>query len=171
MRRPDQPDWLAIAHDYRRGDVTVQEVCDRHGISKTTLYRQAKARGWPMRQAAIDPETEAGEERGGDARRLITIRRLYKVLDQKMTNIEARAHSDAEPSRGSPAESERDARTLSSLVRVFEKLTELEDRVLAQADSQDANDDPIMIRSMSDAERLRRDLAQRLARLRAAGTA
>lgn len=88
------------------------------------------------------------------------IGRLYRAFDQKMREVEARLSAGGEGL--SPADSERDARTLNSLARLFEKLTDLEggDETRGTGNgSSDPNAGEI------DAERFRRDIADRLEKL------
>ena len=87
--------------------------------------------------------------------------RLMNALDQKMTAFEARlAESDA-----SAADSERDARTLNTLVRLFDRLKTVDEKSLRRAPA--ANTAIPAAKDVIDADRLRRELARRLARLRA----
>ena len=60
-------------------------------------------------------------------RRAGIVARLYAALDQKMREIEERIEASARSGEGvSAADGERDARTLTSLARLFEKLSEIE---------------------------------------------
>jgi hypothetical protein len=87
--------------------------------------------------------------------------RLMNALDQKMTAFEKRlTESDA-----SAADSERDARTLNTLVRLFDRLKTVDVKSLRRTP---ATTVPIPdAKDAIDADRLRRELARRLARLRA----
>lgn len=102
----------------------------------------------------------------GDRRTAMTAR-LYKALDDKMRIVEERIARTAAGGEGggSAADSERDARTLNSLLRLFAKLNEIDDRSRAAK----AGEAPSGGATADDAERLRRDLAGRLARLSDAG--
>ena len=99
-------------------------------------------------------------------RRARLLARMYKALDQKLRGIEERdaraAENDSLAGGLSPVDSERDTRTLNSLARLFEKLTGLDDALAASG-----NGTPNLAQSEIDAEQLRRDIADRLARLRA----
>ncbi len=115
-----------------------------------------------------DSEGEPSAPAGRWERRARLIARMYKALDRKMLEIEeriARAAEQGSQAEGlSPADSERDARTLNSLARLFEKLTGLDDALAASG-----NGTPNQAQSEIDAEQLRRDIADRIARLQAGG--
>lgn len=83
------------------------------------------------------------------------IARLHAALDGKMKEIEERLASGEGLSA---ADSERDARTLTSLARLYEKLSELESAGL-KADQQEAAD------GERNADAIRDEIASRLERL------
>ena len=99
-------------------------------------------------------------------RRARLLARMYEALDQKLQGIEERGACAGETGSQAgglgPVDSERDTRTLNSLARLFEKLTGLDDALAASG-----NGTPSLAQSEIDAEQLRRDIADRLARLRA----
>jgi hypothetical protein len=83
-----------------------------------------------------------------------------RALDRKMTAFENRlAESDA-----SPADSERDARTLNTLVRLFDKLKSLDEKALRRLPA--ATVSTPAAKEAIDADSIRHSLAQRLERLR-----
>lgn len=106
------------------------------------------------------------------ARRTL-VRRLYRAIDTKLQQMERRmAHdmaTDEHPSETSAADHERDTRAIGALIANLSRVTEIEadleripgaaapttDRANEQADRQLAD----------EAERFRRDVAERLARL------
>lgn len=153
---PIPRDWAAIALAYAARTSTVDEICAAHDISRSTLYNFAREAGWDLRCAS-----SVSELRRRRARDLAFAERLMRALDRKMTAFENRlAEGDA-----SAADSERDARTLNTLVRLFEKLKSLDEKAVrrspvATAPTPDAKD-------AIDADSLRHRLAQRLAKLRA----
>lgn len=173
MDRERAADWAAIARHYASGTATVAEICARFGITRAALYRRARREGWPKRSTrkasarAASAKPKAAAKRAPAAqRRRDMIARLYQALDQKMQLIEERiaqsaGHAgDAMPV--SAADNERDARTLNALFRLFERLTEMDDRLRGAGGGDPKIKD-------TDADSLRRDLARRLARLRKAG--
>lgn len=97
------------------------------------------------------------------ARREDIIARLYAALDSKMHEIEERIGAHSQTGEGaSAADGERDARTLTALARLLEKLDELKlpDN---EADSGEASG------KERDAEQIRDEIAGRLERMLKAG--
>lgn len=152
----DRPSkWVAVAADYADGTLTVAQICARHEITQKALYAQASKQGWPRRNP----------RRRADGSRRTLIARLYRALEHKMSEFEARLADGAQTA----ADSERDARTLNTMVRLFERLCALEEKAAAAgaqggAKSADGKPDDDIAR---DARALRGDLARRLDRLRA----
>ena len=60
------------------------------------------------------------------------ISRLFLLLDEKLTLLEAGHGVEAEPL--SSADNEKDARTMISLIRVYEKLVEMQERSEQKSD-------------------------------------
>jgi len=154
--------WAAVAADYADGALTVAQICARYEITQNALYAQAKKQGWPRRRARYKTGMPAGRRRGP---RRTLIARLYRALEQKMSEFETRLADGAQTA----ADSERDARTLNTMVRLFERLGVLEEKASAGRAQDNAKpggssaDDDIA----ADARALREDLARRLERLRA----
>ena len=159
----DLRDWGAIAHDYAASALSVPELCALYSVSKSVLYRRINRNGWikrsaKRRAAAHRPPTPRrpnGEEK--------LARRLLKALDHKMKELETRmTQADAAPATA--ADSERDARTLGTLVRLFDRLKGIGAKAAgvtgAPAAGRTAGKDH------HDADRVRRDLARRLEKLR-----
>lgn len=175
MSEDDATRWADIASAYALGKLSVRQICAEYKISAATLYRRASREGWARRAQAKASRGQAKASRGRDGRtskpqarggknRLIA--RLYSALERKMSEFEEKQNEGAV----SAAESERNARTLNTMVRLFERLQAMEDKASAQAGSarrgKDAHPASAPL-SASDADRLRSELAQRLARLRA----
>jgi transposase-like protein len=147
-------DWAAIAQAYAAPDLTVTDICERYKVPRTALYVHIREQGWEQRSDAV---SQCQRRR---AREQDFAKRLMNALEKKMTAFENRmAQGDA-----SAADSERDARTLNTLVRLFDKLSAHETsrvRPRAGAPSSHPKKDAI------DADSLRHDLARRLEKLRA----
>jgi transposase-like protein len=149
-------DWTEIALQYARGVLAVREICENFGISTSALYRRARREGWPSRKNS----SRQIEQDLPDAEDTMTAR-LYRALDRKLGVIEQRiAKSDTGEVSMSPSDNERDARTLNSLMRLYERLNEIEGRNPIAEPSTDTEVEP------NDAEQTRKELAQRFARLR-----
>ena len=99
----------------------------------------------------------------GAARRAGIIARLYAALDQKMREIENRIEraSHAESETLSAADCERDARTLTTLAKLYEKICELEGVPDAGAKDEHVSQEEQQI----NADRFRSNIAERLTRM------
>jgi hypothetical protein len=160
-------DWDAIAHDYAASALTVPDICALHNVSRADLYNRANLDGWIKRSAArraaiattVHRLPPSRPVKGGAA----LARRMLTALDHKMTEFETRmtAQAAAGSSATTAADSERDARTLNTLVRLFDKLKGFGAKASAsKAGSRTAGKDS------HDADRFRNDLARRLENLR-----
>lgn len=158
-------DWAVVEREYAAMELTTQEICLQHGITQSALYHRVRINGWPLRQPdklrrPKTPSAKCAHRNPGEA---AMARRLLTALDRKMTEFENRI---AEP--GNAADSERDARTLGTLVRLFDKLTALGDkRSMARKNAASAKAaNSSAGKDAHDADRLRLDLARRLEKLR-----
>lgn len=100
--------------------------------------------------------------------RAALLQRLYNAIDLKLNQLEKHMTSSNDVSS---ADHERDTRALTSLVRSFERVTEFDpDRAnrtaaaTGPAAADPAASSPVLA-TAADAERLRRDIAQRLERI------
>lgn len=159
---PTTVDWAAVQRDYAAGKRTVTEICASHGVSKTSLYRQAREHGWLLRAASAPPSPKPKTKKGANARQDDLAGRLLTLLDRKMTEFENRMAEGAT----TPADSERDARTLNALMRLFEKLKKPHGKQTSRAAASPPGAADTSYKDAHDADRLRNDLAQRLERLR-----
>jgi ATP-dependent exoDNAse (exonuclease V) alpha subunit len=168
MSEDDATRWADIASAYALGVLSVRQICAQHSISSTALYRRAAREGWPKRlhkaTARRQQERPAAPSARNDKANLIA--RLYRALERKMSEFEDKQSEGA----ASAAESERNARTLNTMVRLFERLQAMEEKALEPAgkvrrgDGTRASPEAL---SAADADRLRDELARRLERLRA----
>lgn len=98
------------------------------------------------------------------ARRERLLGRVYAALEAKMAEIETRIARAREGAGeiASPADSERDVRTLNTLTRLIEKIA-----LLSEAPGE-AEGGTVVNREAEaiDAERMREQIAERIARLR-----
>ncbi|MEJ2125358.1 MAG: hypothetical protein P8Y47_11290 [Alphaproteobacteria bacterium] len=179
---PSSPrDWDAIARDYAAGALTITEICTLHSVSPSALYSRANKLRWKKRNGRDAPKraTNASGKRAPKAAAKSSAckrrakqppdltQRLLTALDQKMTEFETRM---AEGAPLSAADSERDARTLNTLVRLFDKLKTFGEKTAgaeksASLTASAANQPSPSGTDAHDADRLRHELAQRLERL------
>jgi hypothetical protein len=174
----DPTDWKGIEQAYVKGDWSLRRIAEAFGTSRWTLANRAAKEGW-VREVGTKPLAPGRKPRPPGvpppprpnaqqvrARRIMA--RLFAALDEKMKALEARiAHAQDEAAPPpSAADAERDARTLSSLARLYAKLVELDDRAREQDGGPKGSEtDAARSEALPDADRLRRDLALRLQRL------
>jgi len=153
--------WASVAADYIGGELTVAQICARYGISQKALYEQVKDQGWPLRSAGGQSSCEVRKSRrGAKTARKALIARLYRALEQKMSEFESRQPDGAQTA----ADHERDTRTLNTMVRLFERLSALDEK---GRDKKASTGSDAGLGVTTDARSLREDLARRLERLRA----
>ncbi|MDX2264588.1 MAG: helix-turn-helix domain-containing protein [Hyphomicrobiales bacterium] len=139
MSKNTEADWPAMIQAYARGEASVRDLCRRHGVSASALYRRLKAGGVMRRRAP----PEAG-----------LLMRLAKALEKKMSRFEESLNAGGALST---ADQEREARTLSSLLRMFERISTLSERERKTEATKGTT---------VDADTLRAELAARLEALR-----
>ena len=115
----DAPDWVRLRHDYESGARPVAEIAAEARMTGQKLAVVAAREGWRLRRRA-SARTEATRA---------TIKRLKALLQQRLSELESQiATLGAE---ATAASSEREIRSMNTLVRTLEKVLELErkDRV------------------------------------------
>jgi hypothetical protein len=165
-------DWEAIEREYVHGDKSLDRISAIYGPSGSAIRKYAKAGGWvrlvgtkPLRggrpprrpgQPVVKPPSVKLR------RQQSFIKRLFKLLDNRLKAMEERmADTHANLQELSAGEIEREARAVSTIASCYAKIVELEEaaRKAGQVSETSA------VRSAEDADRLRRDLAERLMRL------
>lgn len=179
-RTVSQAQWDEIERSYLETTEPLADLAQRYGISFQRIVAYAKKQNWPERRI---PRPRKGEQYGQPQRPTPLLSRPDNTetkdgLHARLHNLLAHHIGDAEErlaSIGSGAEQstatdrERDARTLSSLIRTLEKLIELDDRRAADAKSalaeqkleQQTNGEG----ELGDAEEMRAELDRRFRRL------
>lgn len=181
-RAGDGVDWAQIEHSYIHGDWSLMRIAEAHGSTPTTITAYAKKYGWvrlvgtkslkrgrrPRLPGAPMSKRATVDQLG---RRKI-VRRLLEVLDGKMREFEERmAHMQDSGAAPSAADTERDARSLNALARLYAKLVELDEAAKPPSSKDSQGSDKLAATRSDDADQLRRDLALRLERLNRAGDA
>ena len=176
--------WAEARRLYGEGMSSLAEIADATGISVGRLRRRAMAEGWVRaaraqtgsrssrsgrREAGMPrPSGRAGRARLGAATqgagsasavRAVVVQRLYRAIDTKLKRLEARMRSGKSLSA---ADSERETRELGTMVRSFEKVAELAADIDRSKSKTDARRSDV---SAADAERMRREIAERIERL------
>lgn len=152
-------DWVKIEDRYLSTDQPVTEICQEFGVSTSQFYAKRKALNWRSRKAlAVEPPQQRGRsaslERGSESDTSALLDRLYSAFNHQIAELENRF--DSVPRTDS--EDEKTARTLGTLARTLGKLVELQRDADEHSESRGAD--------AADVERLHRELAQRVDRLR-----
>ena len=163
----DPLDWEGIKQLFMHSGMSQARIGATCGVSGCTIGDRARKEGWvrvaPMvplprgRKPRIGPRPTAAESR---RRRMLL--RLTRAVEHKLNSIEARMSVDAAVP-DDPADAERDVRSFTALMRLCEKLGEM------QKDEEGSGSTGQ--RSSADAEQFRRELALRLDRLSRVGDA
>jgi hypothetical protein len=178
MTGSDQPDWSEIRRLFVAGAPPLARIAERHGISVRRITSRARREGWPARSARplgsaksppSKPTRDATSVPASLRARRALVRRLYKAIDTKLKQMERRmAHdmaTDDCTSDTTAADHERDSRAIGALIANLSRVTEIEadlERLPGSAKPADQQAD----RQLADeAERFRREVAERLARL------
>jgi hypothetical protein len=96
--------WPHIREAYESREGTIEDVCERFGVTKGALEYRCRRDGWLMRS-----------KRDPTARSLL-LGRMFKVLDQHITRLETLPMDKQDG---------KEVGLLSVAVRTFEKLDEL----------------------------------------------
>lgn len=168
------PDWPAIRSAYEGHEGTITALCRAHGIKPYQLYAKARKAGWRLRKQsqpktnahtlkkptanpkqtsdtgptglpAPKPEPPSPQATLREALEFITMELIQRI--RKSGGTDDAAH-------------EKDARTLSSLVRTYEKLKQMESDSARKA-QQKLNEQTDNV----SANERRRNLAARLEKL------
>jgi hypothetical protein len=119
-----------------------------------------KARSRAKPRVPAKPADEDGQVLPSRASQRAVIGRLYRAISLKLEHMEKRMASGE---ARSAQDEERESRALASLINNFEKVTEAVAELDTDGDEQRA-------RVGADAERMRREIAERLERLGSGGT-
>lgn len=107
-------DWVRLRRDYEAGERPLAEIAGEAGIKRQKLSLMARREGWKLRTAPRG-KSEATRE---------TIRRLKSLLQQRLGELEAQIASLG--AEATAASSEKEIRSINTLVRTLEKVLELE---------------------------------------------
>ncbi|XSG81213.1 MAG: hypothetical protein ACPW61_08980 [Methyloligella sp. ZOD6] len=163
------PDWAAIEHAYAHDPRKLTEIASDFGVSRQKIQARAKLKDWRRagaddapgfdeRDAGIEPGELARAEEASGARRTRMVARLFKALEEKMTQLEMRI-ARGSAAEESAADAEREARALSALAGLYAKLVELDEGECAKGTAKRHSE------AAGDADQFREDLARRLERL------
>jgi hypothetical protein len=117
------PDWDAIRARYELGEEPVKEIAATLGLKPLTLALKAKALGWMLRRqspAKTLLATKSGKPQSTQA----TLKRLKELLQSRIENLERQLADIGD--KVNAIKTERDLRSVNTLVRTLDKVLELE---------------------------------------------
>lgn len=158
------PDDVRAAAEtaYRAGIETVAEIAARLAVPVQQIYGWRRELGWPARRGGRPKRVSRRAHKG---RRTVgkqaLVGRLYRAIEAKLEQLEASMSTTETPDAVS---NEREARALATLIRNFEKVTALETD-LVRSLGNESNSGPAEA-GPDDASRMRRELAERIRRVR-----
>ena len=149
--------WQDVRLAYEGSDEPVVTIAKRFGIAKSTLMKRVRSEGWTMRRNRQPSQPVCGK-------RASMISRLYRTIDFKLAQLEARMQNENDLT---VADHERETRAIGQLIRNFEKVSDLEnderDGSNAKRDGKSEHEPDA---AQLDPHQLRQELAQRILRLR-----
>jgi hypothetical protein len=153
------PAWKAARLLYEDGAADFDAIAEKVGVTRATVIRRAKTEGW-VRQGDLRDLIDSGDARG--LTRMVA--RLTAAFEAQIRAVELQFRKVREGAENmteiaDAASVERNARTLGSLAKTLDILIELRSG-LSGLEPQERDEDA-----------LRRELAQRLDRLRRSGPA
>jgi hypothetical protein len=123
MTDQPQPDWDTIRARYELGEEPVKEIAASVGLKPFTLSLKAKALGWMLRRNAPVKAllaTKTGKPQSTQA----TLKRLKELLQSRIENLERQLADIGD--KVNAIKTERDLRSVNTLVRTLDKVLELE---------------------------------------------
>lgn len=105
MSEAAEPDWDAVRVDYLAGEMVLDDIAHKHGITKSALNWRRVHHGWPLRHP--------GPHNRG---RSPLIARMFRVLERQLNLL------DANMTEAGPTE----VQMLGNMVRTLDKLMDLD---------------------------------------------
>lgn len=170
----DEATWAEVRLAYTGSAEPLKTIAARFGLTPQRIGLKAKREGWtrasPARSAAAPRDTAqdqpparrtASRGRRGTlptrSAQKAVVARLYRAITLKLEHMEMRMASGE---ARSAQDEERESRALATLISNFEKVTEAVAGLDRERDAVRAAG-----RAGTDAERMRREIAERLERL------
>ncbi len=123
MNTKPTPDWEAVRARYELGQEPVRDIAASIGLPPMTLSLKAKALGWMLRRhsqvKALLPQ-KPGKTQSTQA----TLKRLKELLQSRIENLERQLADIGD--KVNAIKTERDLRSVNTLVRTLDKVLELE---------------------------------------------
>ncbi len=170
--------WAEARRLHETGGLSIAEIAVRFGVQPQTVRKRARVEGWAPK-APKAPKT--AEPRATAARRKVTrprrprtlvgrrelIQRLYAAMDTKLKLMEHRMKAQMKnvgkgEDKTSAADHERETRALGAIIKHIAQVKEMQADLDRVAGGQPATAADAEL--FAEAERFRREIAERLAR-------
>jgi hypothetical protein len=172
--------WAVVKHDYCKTGMSITDISNKNNVARSTIWTRAQRENWPRPDTAskayVPPDDDLLDDVGSvdSARFQYTIvRRVYHVVNNALKVLELRSAQDARTVRGggeiSAANFERDTRAVATLIKNLGTLTEYESDLDAprggDGNTKKQQSSKDVRAAAGEADRCRRELAQRLDRI------
>jgi hypothetical protein len=142
-----------IRIDYEESSMTVEAIGQKYGVAATYISRLARTRGWLMRSIRMGRRARVGAPLTVSGRAFIA-QRLCGVINKKIDQME----QDMQSGVLSPADLERDAKTVASMIVGMEKVATATD---GEKKHKGQGGDVAEAGSVDEVERLQREIIER----------
>lgn len=148
----DDATWAQVHAAYIANEISTSAICKKFNLSSGSLYSRRVKEGWPLRGTQPAGLTAKGKRAKAEslpataslddppqpkstakshahisrAARASLILRLYNAIDLKLTQMEKLMSEPEATKDTSSADHERETRTITGLVRNFERVTEMD---------------------------------------------
>jgi hypothetical protein len=159
----DDATWAEIRRLYVETQEPVHAICAGYGIHSHTLYARARQENWPRRYKRVFSAIhgDGGEDADAGAPARVLVGSLYKTISLKLKRMEKRM---TRRRAGSAQDEERESREMATMIKNLEKITE----VAAEIErAQHSGERRGAASPAHDADRMRREIVERLERLAA----
>jgi hypothetical protein len=147
--------WAQIRVAYETQGAAVGKLAAQNGVTPSAIYWRINKYGWVR-------ETGSAAPRNRSKVSAALLVRLYRTIDRKLSQLEARLESDEDMTI---ADHERETRAIGQLIRNVEKIADLEKAPRASGVNSDRAAET-QAGGDIDAEQVRRELAERILRFR-----
>jgi len=164
--------WAEARRLHETGGLSIAEIAARFGVQPQTVHKRARAEGWAPKAAG--PRATAARKKVTRPRRPRTlvgrrelIQRLYAAMDTKLKLMEHRMKAQMKnvgkgEDKTSAADHERETRALGAIIKHIAQVKEMQADLDRVAGGQPATAADAEL--FAEAERFRREIAERLAR-------
>ena len=80
-------DWNAIKTEYIAGGTSYRKLCEKYGVSLTTLHRTAKKENWVQLREQVENKTETKIVKNLSAKKAKTSEKIIDVADKLLDKI------------------------------------------------------------------------------------